>query len=177
MEVVNTRIIPTWLYGVKDYLAIAILLAGPWIFGFDDNKAATYVFVGVGIVGLLHTILTKFELGLFKVLPMHMHLMMDAGAGLFLIASPWLFGFADRVYIPHVAMGVMELIVVMFAHRYPREKHAGSNTLRAGQEGELAAKGHQPCSADEGVGGWAHLRVSQNNWRHRPLKGSSAAAL
>jgi hypothetical protein len=40
-----------------------------------------------------------------------MHLVLDAGSAIFLMASPWLFGFANRIYGPHVLFGVFELIV------------------------------------------------------------------
>jgi hypothetical protein len=38
-----------------------------------------------------------------------LHLGVDAAGGLLLLASPWLFGFADRVMWPHVIIGILEI--------------------------------------------------------------------
>jgi hypothetical protein len=46
--------------------------------------------------------LTAYELGLLKLLPMPMHLILDGIGGIVLAASPFLLGFADRVYLPHL---------------------------------------------------------------------------
>jgi len=37
------------------------------------------------------------------------HLMLDTASGVLLAASPWLFGFADRVYLPHLLLGLFEI--------------------------------------------------------------------
>lgn len=37
------------------------------------------------------------------------HLMLDAGGGILLAISPWLFGFADYVWAPHLIIGLLEI--------------------------------------------------------------------
>lgn len=113
------RFLPTLIYGIKDYLMIAFLLSMPWLLGFAQGGAETWVPVVLGVVALLHTVVTDFELGIFKLLPMMGHIMMDYGAGVFLIVCPWLFGFADIVWIPFVAAGVFELFVASIVHTVP----------------------------------------------------------
>lgn len=117
------RFIPTKIYGIKDYLAIAFMISAPWLFGYAQGGAETWVMVGVGIAGLIHTLMTRFELGLFKVISMSKHLYMDAGSGVFLIAAPWLFGFAEmgpETWVP-VGVGIFEIIVSFCGQRGPRE--------------------------------------------------------
>jgi hypothetical protein len=114
------HLIPTWLYGIKDYVFVALMLSAPWLFGFAEGGAETWVIVAVGIVGLLHTVITRFPLGL-GLIAMNKHIAMDFGAGLFLIAAPFMFGFYDSVWIPYVALGVAELVVASLAQRGPRE--------------------------------------------------------
>jgi hypothetical protein len=49
-------------------------------------------------------------MGVLRVIPMPVHLMMDMGVGVLLATSPWLFGFASlpmRAWMPHVVVGVM----------------------------------------------------------------------
>ena len=57
------------------------------------------------------SLLTDYELGLFKVIPMPMHLALDAANGALLAASPWLFGFAEEVSAPHLGLGLFEIVV------------------------------------------------------------------
>jgi hypothetical protein len=116
------RFIPTIVYGVKDYIAVALLVGAPWIFGFTQGGAETWVLVGVGIAGLLHTLITRFELGLFKLISMTKHIAMDFMAGLFLLVSPFIFGFSEQVWIPHAAFGVLEILFAAFALHGPQER-------------------------------------------------------
>ena len=44
---------------------------------------------------LLTSLMTNYELGLMRVIPMHLHLWADAIAGIFLALSPWVLGYAD----------------------------------------------------------------------------------
>jgi hypothetical protein len=103
------QIISTKMHGLEDYAVGALLIAAPWIFNFADGTAAQWVpvIVGVAILGL--SMLTRYELGLYGLIPMPMHIMIDAGAAVLLIASPWLFGFSGRVYLPHVIVGLIIL--------------------------------------------------------------------
>ncbi len=40
---------------------------------------------------------------------MPIHLGADVLAGILLAASPWLFGFSDRVFWPHLIVGALEI--------------------------------------------------------------------
>jgi hypothetical protein len=57
-------------------------------------------------------------LSIAKILPMPTHLLLDAASGVLLAASPWLFGFADRIWWPHVAFGVLEIVVSALTQRH-----------------------------------------------------------
>jgi hypothetical protein len=102
------RFIPTKFHAPLDYIVGAALIAAPWIFQFSEHTAATVVpiVVGIGLVG--YSLITDYELGVWKVAPMAVHNLIDVVAGAFLAASPWLFGFADEsanVWVPHVVVG------------------------------------------------------------------------
>jgi hypothetical protein len=104
------KIIPTFVHGVLDYIMGIALLLAPNLFGFADvGGAAVMVPRIVGVVILLQSIMTAYELGVVKVLPMKVHLMNDYVVSIFLAVSPWLFGFADNrtnVWLPHVVVGI-----------------------------------------------------------------------
>ena len=73
--------------------------------------------LGVGTIG--YSLLTDYELGLFKVIPMPMHLALDAANGALLAASPWLFGFAEEVSAPHLGLGLFEIVVTASSQATP----------------------------------------------------------
>jgi hypothetical protein len=107
MNVISTRV-----HGVLDCTVGTLLAASPWLIGFSDNRPATLVPVVLGLGAILYSLVTKYEWGLIRVLPMNAHLAIDLLSGIFLMASPWLLGFAHHVYWPHVAFGVLEICVV-----------------------------------------------------------------
>src|SRR5215213_2483256 len=100
------RFISTQVHGVLDYLVGVLLIAVPWILGFDGTGAAQWVPVILGVAAIIYSLLTRYELGMARVIPMSVHLWLDALSGLLLAASPWLFGFSDIVWVPHVVVGL-----------------------------------------------------------------------
>ena len=77
--------------------------------------------------------MTRYELGLYGLIPMPMHLMLDAGTAILMIASPWLFGFADRIYWPHVMVGVFELVVGAMSRTQPQRGRPTHNGNRGSE--------------------------------------------
>jgi hypothetical protein len=103
------RFIPTKLHAPLDYIVGVALIAAPWIFQFSDSTAATAVAVVLGVGLIVYSLLTDYELGVWRVFPMSMHNLFDIAAGALLAASPWLFGFADdraNAWLPFVVVGV-----------------------------------------------------------------------
>lgn len=113
------RFIPTRVHGFMDYAMSVLLIAAPWLFGFARGGAETWVPVVLGAGALLYSLFTDYELGLVRTLPMPVHLGLDAGAGLLLAASPWLFGFSDFVYLPHLILGILELGAALMTETVP----------------------------------------------------------
>ena len=108
----NVRIIPTGVHGALDYLASGANLAFPWLLDLHDAPWAALVPRIDGLAGAGYSLITDYELGALKVLPMRTHLAFDAAKGVFMAASPWLFGFAKngtRYWLPHVLMGAADV--------------------------------------------------------------------
>ncbi len=103
------KIISRKFHAVLDYLSGAVLIAAPWLLGFSDVEPARWVAVFVGAMILLMSMMTDYEGGLVKALSMKLHLTVDVITGIFLAASPWLFGFSDQVYLPHLLMGILAI--------------------------------------------------------------------
>jgi hypothetical protein len=102
-----------------DYLLGVLLIAAPWLVGFADGGAEQWVPVALGAGVLLYSAFTDYELGAVKKLQMPAHLLLDALGGLLLAASPWMFGFDERVWIPHVAVGLVEVVTAAVTNTVP----------------------------------------------------------
>ena len=113
------RFVPTRVHGVVDYIVGVILIVAPFVLGFADGSAAQWVPIALGIAAILYSLVTDYEWGLVRLLPMPGHLALDAASGVLMAASPWLFGFADRVYLPHVIFGVFEILASLATQAHP----------------------------------------------------------
>jgi hypothetical protein len=103
------RFIPTRFHAPLDYVVGAVLIAAPWIFRFSDVGAATAVSIVLGAGLILYSLVTNYELGVWKLAPMAVHNLIDIVAGALLATSPWLFGFGDEgasTWLPFVVIGV-----------------------------------------------------------------------
>jgi len=103
------RLIPSRIHGFLDYATALLLIAAPWLFNFAGNGAETWVPVVLGIGVVAYSLITAYEWGVSPLLSMRTHLIIDALGGALLALSPWLFGFADRVWAPHLFVGLFEL--------------------------------------------------------------------
>ncbi|MFC3199701.1 SPW repeat protein [Parapedobacter deserti] len=123
------RFISRKFHAVLDYIVGILLIAAPWLLGFADVEPAMWVpvIIGIAIIGM--SIFTDYEGGAVKAIPMGAHLTMDVIAGLILAASPWLFGFADQVFWPHLIVGILEVGAGLFT--VSASQHSRTNNHRS----------------------------------------------
>lgn len=107
------KLISRRTHGILDYIVGVLLILAPALFGFGYEGAAAGVPVTLGIAALIYSLCTNYELGVIRVIPFPVHLGLDVVSGILLAVSPWLFGFADFVWGPHVMVGLIELGAVM----------------------------------------------------------------
>lgn len=103
------RFMSTRVHGMTDYAMGILLLASPYLFGFATGGVKQWLpmILGVAMIGM--ALFTRYELGAVRVIPMPAHLAVDGLSGALLAISPWLFGFAGMVYLPHLILGLIEL--------------------------------------------------------------------
>jgi len=99
-------------HAVIDYLVGILLLVAPYVLGFADGSPAQIVPQVIGAVILLMSLMTAYEFSAAKIIPYKVHLVVDVIASVVLLLSPWLFGFADRIWWPHVLVGIVDIVVV-----------------------------------------------------------------
>jgi hypothetical protein len=104
------KIIGTRTHGYLDYIVAVLLIAAPWVFGFYKGGAESWVPIGMGLLTIVYSLLTDYELGIYRKLNMSTHLTLDVISGILLALSPWLLDFADDIWLPHVVVGVFEIL-------------------------------------------------------------------
>ncbi|RVU00331.1 hypothetical protein EOD41_12670 [Mucilaginibacter limnophilus] len=113
-------IISTRMHAWLDYIGGILITFSPWIFGFADlGGAPVFIPVCIGAMQLTMAIFSKHELGLFKVFPMQLHLVIDMFAGFILIVLPFVYGFYHMVYLPHVLLGALSFFAGLLTRHSP----------------------------------------------------------
>ncbi len=112
------RIIPTRIHGVIDYLVGILFIVLPKV--LDWNQTANYFISILGVSIIVYSLLTHYELGAVKWIPMPVHLGLDVLSGLLLIAAPFIFPVAGNgVTTWMVVLGLFDLIVPLFTQTEP----------------------------------------------------------
>lgn len=96
-----------WVHATGDYVIGGLLLMGPRLFGFSDDPWASMITHAFGAVLIGCNLFTNYELGLYRRISPTARLLTDAALGGLLIASPWIFGFADVTRVPHLVIGTV----------------------------------------------------------------------
>src|SRR5215210_4427845 len=112
-------LIPRPLHAILDYLwGIAFFMA-PNTLGFANDEAATAFSKARGGGMVATSLLTRYELGLIKVIPFNMHLLLDLMGALFGLAAPWLLKFDknEKARNAAIAFSLFELGAVLFSKR------------------------------------------------------------
>ncbi len=110
------RVISTRTHGAIDYATGAGMFVAPALLGISDEPAAARTLRAAGLAAMAYSLLTDYEFGVVRVIPMPAHLAMDATSGVLVAASPWLFGFAGRgprYRLSHVVIGLAEVLAAL----------------------------------------------------------------
>jgi hypothetical protein len=107
------KIIPKFYHGVLDYLSAALLLAAPNLLGFAEIGGATaWVPRIAGVMILLQALMTDYELGVMKVIPISMHLMVDYVLGALLLLAPSILNISGRSATATVLLVIMAALAL-----------------------------------------------------------------
>ncbi len=100
-------------HGVLDYATVAAFLNAPMVFGFHGTPAAiAYWLAGIH---LLMTGCTDFPVGFFMWIPFRIHGVIELLAGIFVLAAPWIFWFAQEVAARNFFLGIAIILLLVVA--------------------------------------------------------------
>ena len=116
--------VPAFVHGLLEYAAGVLLIAAPFVFGFDSDTA-TGIAIAAGVVVLIVNASTAMSTGLVKSIPVPAHVMLDYVLAILLIASPFLFGFDDdgTATAFFLVLGIVHLLLTI-ATRFIRDERA-----------------------------------------------------
>jgi hypothetical protein len=118
------RLIPAWLHAIADYaVAITLIVVALAVGGSTKAVVAGVV---IGAVVLVVSMLTRYPLGVIKVLPFKVHSAGDYLAVALLVASPFALGFSgsDRgLTIVYIGAGVAVLGVSLITNYQYSPRH------------------------------------------------------
>jgi len=118
------------LHGILDYGLIAAFLILPGVLGFSQEAASMARIVGVVYLGA--ALLTKYPLGVLKLIPFPVHGILESIMAASWIVLPWVLGFQDdsagRTFFMVAGIG---LLLVAALTNY---KASGAHTRYGGRE-------------------------------------------
>lgn len=145
------HIISPAIHGAFDYIIGVLLIALPWLLDFAAGGAETWVPVVLGAGLILYSLITDYEWGLVRRLPMPLHLVLDGISGLFLFASPMLFGFYLEVMDPHLAVGMLEVVIALVTKPgFPARRSSSDTASEGGSTTATSSTGTHPMASEEG---------------------------
>jgi hypothetical protein len=132
----KTRVVPTKVHGAIDYATAPVLAFAPELFRLEDGKASSLPPRLAGLGGSAIGALSDHELAARRVVPMRLHLALDAATGVVLAALPWVAGSArkgKRYWLPHALVGAADVALALTTETEPgdrRRKLPGARAKR-----------------------------------------------
>ena len=113
----KVRFIPTSVHGAIDQVVGPALVAAPTVLRLRSTSPEGIVARAVGGAEAFYSNLTDYELSVKNVVPMRVHLALDAVGGATLALVPQLTGARKRGkkhWVPHLAVGALEVGMAAF---------------------------------------------------------------
>lgn len=97
-------------HNIADYVIGVLLIASPFLFNVANVTAAANLFMIGGIALIVYSLLTNYYYSVARVIPLGVHMAMDAILGVLFILAPALFGYRDLLtsgqYALHIVFGL-----------------------------------------------------------------------
>lgn len=105
------RFIPTIVHGAADYLVGLAVIALPFLVGSEG--AVKGILIALGLLVLLYSLVTDYELGAIRFLRIRFHLLLDALFGVVMLILPLTLDMTGMAQWPFFVLGVLSLALVL----------------------------------------------------------------
>ena len=116
------RFLPTRVHGILDYLWSVLLAAAPWLLNYPQGARGgpeTWVPAAFAAGAVVYSLLTDYELGAVRFLPMRVHLLLDVMGGALLAVSPWVLDLGNPARAVHLGFGLFSIIAGLTTETRP----------------------------------------------------------
>ena len=116
------RVIPTNVHSAVDHVVGPALIAAPTVLGLSKKSPEGILPRASGIAAAIYSNLTDYELSMKNVIPMKVHLALDALSGATLAAVPLATGARKRGlkhWLPHTVVGAFEIAMALTTKAEP----------------------------------------------------------
>lgn len=140
---------PRTIHAIIEYLAGALLILAPFLFGFDGGPTAVSIVAGVVVLAVAAT--TDWSLAVMRAIPIPFHLALDFALAALLVAAPFIFGFTDQggATAFFIALGVAHLLITL-GTRFEHEHAPAAATAASGAPaGERLDRDDEAAAAEE----------------------------
>jgi hypothetical protein len=121
------RILDARVHGVLDLIVVVAFLLGPLLFGLGGSPAA--IAYTLAIVHLVMTLLTRFPMGRWKVIPFPVHGIVELIIGVGLLILPSYAGYAPGSPARKFYLGMGAVILIVWAlTAYGAERPAAASS-------------------------------------------------
>ena len=138
------RFIPTSVHGAVDHVVGPALVLAPTLLRLGRTSPEGLTARAVGGVETFYSNITDYELSVKNVVPMKVHLALDAAGGAALALVPQLTGARKRGkkhWVPHLAIGALEIGMAAFTKTEPpRPAERRAHTIKKLAKTALKAK-------------------------------------
>lgn len=138
------RFIPTSVHGAVDHVVGPALVLAPTLLRLGRTSPEGLTARAVGGAEAFYSNITDYELSMKNVVPMKVHLVLDAVGGATLALVPQLTGARKRGkkhWVPHLAIGVMEIgMAALTKTEPPRPAERRADAVKKLAKSALKAK-------------------------------------
>ncbi len=116
------RFIPTSIHGVADYLVCIAMLVLAFVSGAEGTGFAA--FLVLGMLGIIYSLMTDYELGWKPYLSMPAHLALDAGFAVIMLLLPFVFDLPPLLYQASFVIAILAAVLVATTKMHPHYSRA-----------------------------------------------------
>ena len=111
----SIKIISPAVHGFIDYLLVVMLLLAPSLFTGIFGGLSILIYA-LAVAHLVLTVMTRSPAGLFSVVPLRIHGLVELLVSIALIISPWILGFSGDIMARNllVILGILIFIIWIF---------------------------------------------------------------
>jgi hypothetical protein len=146
------RFIPTRIHAVLDYIIGVALLVFPYVAGAADRGPVEWGTTTLGFGLIVYSLCTNYEFGVVRLIPLKVHLALDAIGGAGLIAVGVIFATTPAARVPLVLIGIIEIGSVLLTQTATSDS-AGELTPSIGTSTRRSKVAMPPAAGPQTVDG------------------------